>query len=227
MLATEEKAGEKSRLRHGGTVLLSTEVWAKSFGISVDATPPEVEDFSKLYARSTHETAVRVLILQGVIAVASGVDPGPIVNWFRSQRIWPDVTAGERAFLELPSPAARQCSKMRWHEEAQWALLWSVGMVEALGLPTAPCNSQLVCDEIIPPLGSDVAEFLKAARLRPAGALLAEDDRTYDLWCRALYTRRNGDPLPEDLNWEVLYERRYAFEWLDGMQEWDDVTCDA
>ena len=25
----------------------------------------------------------------------------------------------------------------------------------------------------------------------------------------------------------VENERRYAFEWLDGFQEWDDVTCDA
>ena len=39
--------------------------------------------------------------------------------------------------------------------------------------------------------------------------------------------RRNNEPFPADLNWWVLYERRHAFEWLDGVQEWDDVTCDA
>jgi hypothetical protein len=33
--------------------------------------------------------------------------------------------------------------------------------------------------------------------------------------------------VPEDLNWSVLYERRYAFEWLDGLEDWDEVTCDA
>jgi hypothetical protein len=33
--------------------------------------------------------------------------------------------------------------------------------------------------------------------------------------------------LPSDLNWWVLYERRYAFEWLDGMQAWDELTCDS
>jgi hypothetical protein len=56
--------------------------------------------------------------------------------------------------------------------------------------------------------------------------LLAEDDRTYDLWCRANAARRKKEPLPADLNWSVLYERRYAFEWLDGLEAWDDVTCD-
>jgi hypothetical protein len=82
-------------------------------------------------------------------------------------------------------------------------------------------------DELMPPLGSDVGGFLTSAELLPPGVLLAEDDRTYDLWCRATAARRNGEPLPDDLNWGVLYERRYAFEWLDGNQGWDDVTCDA
>jgi hypothetical protein len=39
--------------------------------------------------------------------------------------------------------------------------------------------------------------------------------------------RRKREPLHKDLNWGVLYERRYAFEWLDGMQDWGEVTCDS
>ena len=57
--------------------------------------------------------------------------------------------------------------------------------------------------------------------------LLAEDDRTYDLWCGLFAARRHRQPLPGDPNEAVLYERRYAFEWLDGIEEWDEVTCDA
>jgi hypothetical protein len=57
--------------------------------------------------------------------------------------------------------------------------------------------------------------------------LLAEDDRTYNLWCHANLALRRGEPLPSDLNYRVLYERRYAFEWLDGLEDWDDVTCDS
>jgi Domain of unknown function (DUF4272) len=68
--------------------------------------------------------------------------------------------------------------------------------------------------------------FVASAKVRAPGILLAEDDRTYDLWCYAQKARRMKE-LPSDLNWSVLYERRYAFEWLDGMQDWDEVTCDA
>jgi uncharacterized protein DUF4272 len=207
--------------------MLSTEAWARSLGISAEATPPEVEGCSSLSAWSPREIAVRAVILHGVVAVASGVDPEPILEWFRDQDIWPSVTPEEKALLQNSSPAEQQRNKLRWHHEAEWTLLWVVGKVEALGLPANTCDTRRLCDEIMPQLGSDIAEFLASATLRSPGVLLAEDDRTYDLWCRAHTARRNGDPLPDDLSWGVLYERRYTFEWLDGMQEWDDLTCDA
>lgn len=67
--------------------------------------------------------------------------------------------------------------------------------------------------------------FFRSSKVQEPGRLLAEDDRTYNLWCFAQKARRIGK-LPTDLIWNVLYERRYAFEWLDGMQDWDEVTCD-
>ena len=106
-------------------------------------------------------------------------------------------------------------------------MLWLVGMVDSLGLPTKLCNSRRLCEDIIPPLGSDIGKFLASAKLRPPGLILAEDDRTYNMWCYAYGAYSKGQPLPKDLQWSVLYERRYAFEWLDGMQEWDEVTCDS
>lgn len=75
-------------------------------------------------------------------------------------------------------------------------------------------------------IGSAIDDFVASAKVQEPGVLLAEDDRTYNLWCYAQKARRKGELL-EDLNWGVLYERRYTFEWLDGMQDWDEVTCDA
>lgn len=207
--------------------MLSTEAWAKSLSISVDATPPIVDRYSERCPRSAREIAVRALILHGVVAVASGVDAEPIVEWFHEQDLWRSVTPEESAFLASPSSTNEQCNRFGWHQEAEWALLWVVGKIESLGLPTSGCDTRLLCDEIIPALGTDVAAFLASAELRPPGILLAEDDRTYNLWCYANIARRKGERLPDDLNWSVLYERRYAFEWLDGIQDWDDVTCDA
>jgi hypothetical protein len=206
--------------------VLSTNQWAKSLGVSVDATPPTVEGYSERCPRSARQIAFRAVILQGVVAVTAGVDPEPVIAWLHDQRIWRHVTAEEKAFLQDPSPTREQSDKLGWHAEAEWTLLWVVGKVDSLGLPTHCCDTRRLVDEIIPPLGSEIRNFVTSAEVRAPGVLLAEDDRTYDLWCYAQKARRNGE-LPADLNWDVLYERRYAFEWLDGMQAWDDVTCDA
>ena len=207
--------------------MVTTEQWAQALGISVEKTPPMIADFTDPYRRSSREIATRVVILQGVVAVGCEVDPEPVVEWLREQGIWGQVSPNEVAFFQNPSPTYEERIRFRWNQEAEWTLLWAIGKVESLGLPTSGCDTRRLVDEIIPPLGSNIEGFLASALLRPPGLLLAEDDRTYDLWCRVAAARKNREPLPADLNWSVLYERRYAFEWLDGLQEWDDVTCDA
>lgn len=67
--------------------MLSTKVWAQSLGISVQATPPAVEGYSKRCPRSAREVAVRAVILQGIVAVACEVEAEPIILWFQEQRI--------------------------------------------------------------------------------------------------------------------------------------------
>jgi hypothetical protein len=207
--------------------MITTEEWAQARGIPVEDTPPSVEDYTEPCPRSAREIATRAAILQGVVAVAFEVDSEPVIEWLRDQGVWHQVSRREEAFLLHPDVTDERRNRFRWHQEAEWALLWAIGEVESLGLPTRGCDTRRLVDEIIPPLGSDIEGFLASARLRPPGVLLAEGDRTYNLWCYANAAARRGEPLPSDLNWWVLYERRYAFEWLDGTQDWDDVTCDA
>ena len=205
----------------------TTRAWAKSHGISVALTPPAIKGYSRKYPRTSRAIAVRAIVLQGVVAVAFDVNPDPVIDWFHKQRIWRAVTSDEKAFLQNRSPSKEERSNFAWHQEAGWTLLWVIGKVDWLGLPIGCCDTRRLVDEIIPPLGSNIEEFVASADLRPPGVLLAEDDRMYNLWCYAQGARRKGKPLPKDLNMAVLYERRYAFEWLDGMEDWDEVTCDA
>jgi Domain of unknown function (DUF4272) len=193
----------------------------------VEDTPPTIENYTEPCPRSAREIATRAVILQGVVAVACEVDPEPVVEWLRDQGVWPWVSPREEAFLLRADITGEQRNRFGWHQEAEWTLLWAISKVGSLGLPTRGCDTRRLVDEIIPPLGSDIEGFLASARLRPPGVLLAEDDRTYNLWCYANSAIRRGEPLPADLRWWVLYERRYAFEWLDGIQDWDDVTCDS
>lgn len=206
---------------------LSTEELARSFGIATEPTPAPVPDWDEPCLFTARQIATRAIILQGVVAVASDVNPEPIMAWFYAQKIWQYVSPREQRFLLDPSSFDDDAwNAFRWQIEAEWALLWVVGKVEALGLPTQPCDSRRLVDEIIPPLGSSIKRFLASATCRPPGVLLAEDERHYDLWCRYHQTRRRGQ-LPADLDEAVLYQREYVFEWLHGHEPWDDVECHA
>src|ERR1041385_5176153 len=192
--------------------MVSTTEWATALGHSSEDVPPAIVGYAEPYPRIGYDIGVRAIILQGVVAVGCDVDPEPIIDWFHEQKIWEAVSPKERAFLSNPTPSMQERVQCRWRQESEWTLLWMISKVEALGLPTHQCDTRRLVDEIIPPLGSDIEDFLTAAHLRPPDVLLAEDLRTYDLWCALARARRKNGPIPADLNIDVLYERRYAFE---------------
>ena len=207
----------------------TTEEWARLYGISTAPTPPAVEDYDEPCPFTARQIATRAVILQGVVAVACSVDPNPVVAWYQEGGIWEQASPQEQGFLLNPDSVARDAwNSLRWRQEAEWALLWVIGKVEALGLPSRQCDTRSLVDKIIPALGTDIELFLASAVLRSPGLLLAEDDRHYDLWCRYFQTRREEPHmLPSDLQINVLHQRQYAFEWLHGIEAWDDVQCDA
>jgi Domain of unknown function (DUF4272) len=206
--------------------MLSTEEWARSHGISAAPILPAVEGYSTLYKRSAQEVAIRSLILRGVFEVAQGQAAEPVIEWFRSQNILENITPEEKAFLLKPQHTEQELIKFEWHIESAWTLLWIIGKIESLGLPTEFCEEDRLRNHIQPLLGTDILEFVTCAQLRAPGELLAEDDRIYNLWCCTRLAHREGKPIPSDLNERVLYERVYAFEWLDYF-EWDECPCDA
>lgn len=181
-----------------------------------------------LCRRTSSEIAIRSLVLQGTVAVASGCEAGPIVDWLVQQSIWTEATPIEREFLRFPeSVDQRTVSRFQWHMEAEWTLLWCVGYVGELSWPILGCNSGALVDNILPQLGDDIAEFVSGASLRAPEQLLEEDVRSYNAWCDWNASRRKDISTGFSKEAMILYERRYAFEWLDGFQEWDDVTCDT
>lgn len=201
--------------------MISTVEWAATLDITVE----DACDY--LLGRNAREIAIRAVILHGVIAVAYQVDSEPVIEWFHQQEIWDAVTPKEKDFLLLQTRATEECNRYRAHQEAEWTLLWVIGKIEKLGLPTHYCDTRRLVDEIIPPLGSNIEPFIGSARLQYPKVLFAEDNRTYNMWRYYWQDRRENKLLPYDLNITVLYERRYAFEWLDNIDEWDDVICDS
>lgn len=149
---------------------MTTEQWARSFDIATAPTPPAVGDYHEPCPFTAREVAVRAVVLHGVVAAACGVDPRPVAEWYANEGVWDAVSPKEEAFLLDPSVASRdEMMALRWRQEAEWALLWVVGKVQHLGLPTRQCDTRRLVDEIAPALGSDLESFLAVGRVAHAG----------------------------------------------------------
>jgi Domain of unknown function (DUF4272) len=205
--------------------MLSTKEFAASHGLCVADIVPPINGYNKPYAQTAKAVAIRAIILHGVVLVGYSVEPQPIVEWFQDEEIWDYVSPQEKAFLSS-NPSRKERSDARWREEAQWTMLWSIGKIEALGLPTKTCDTKRLMDEIMPALGDRIESFVSSAVLRPPAELLGEDDRTYNLHCY-VHKASRANAMPEDLIYDVLYQRHYAFEWLSGDDDWDDVQPDT
>lgn len=206
--------------------MTSTKEWAESHGVCVADTVPPVDDYSEPCKRTAEAVTIRAIILHCIAAVGYKVDPEPVIKWLKDQSIWDKVSPYEQAFLSAGKPSGKERSAARWRQEAQWALLWAIGKVETLGLPTHTCDARRLVDEIMPALGDSIDSIVSSAELRSPSELLGEDDRVYNLHCYARQAYRAG-AMPDDLLYDVLFQRLYAFEWLGGEDDWDNVRTDT
>jgi Domain of unknown function (DUF4272) len=205
--------------------MLSTREFAAFHGLCIDDIVPPVDGYEEPCRHTAEDVAIRTIILHCVAVVGYNVEPHPIVEWLKTESIWDYVSPKEKAFFS-GNPSKKECSDARWREEAQWTLLWSIDKIESLGLPTRTCDTKRLVDEIMPALGDQIKPFVSSAVLRSPSELLGEDNRTYNLHC---YVQKayQTNAIPSDLIYDVLYQRHYAFEWLSGDDDWDDVQTDT
>jgi hypothetical protein len=203
-----------------------TEQWAASYGLCVDEIVPPINDYTTPYKRTTTEVANRSIILHCVSAVGCGVNAKPVIDWLKDQLLWNEVSPLEQNFLCAKYRSDKERNDARWRQEALWALLWAIGKIEALGLPTQTCDTERLVDNIMPALGDPINSFISSAELRLPSELLGEDDRIYNLHCYARQAYRE-DAIPDDLVYDVLFQRHYAFEWLNSNDDWDNVQTNT
>jgi hypothetical protein len=210
--------------------MIKTMEWAESLGIdTMDILPPlEDENSDKPYKRTAREVAARVIVLHTIAAASYGIERENIVEWLKKENLWQYVSPREQDFLLSSKPGkllARDRENTQWLQEAQCALLWTIQKVPSLGLPIGTCDNIKLVDEIMPELINEVDAFISSAELRPEPVLRAEEDRIAKLYDAARQTSQEGE-MPEDLVYGVLFQRRYAFQWLCSGDEWDDIKTD-
>ena len=98
-----------------------------------------------------------------------------------------------------------------WKYEAVWALLWALGIIEELSLPSEICDCDLVMGTMRRFKGLD--DFMANTTLRPLEEILQALDLHYRYHWAAVNARVNGSD-PAGIDEEVVMERRAGLEWL-------------
>lgn len=81
------------------------------------------------------------------------------MEWLKDERLWNELTPRELTFFKQDRNPKKEVIWMTWLVEAQVAVLWSIGKLNALPQPTVKCDTGLVI-AAMPDLGESTSPFV-------------------------------------------------------------------
>jgi hypothetical protein len=190
----------------------------------IEGSEEEIEE----KMRSADEVARRCVVLYAIIAAGHEEPREQLVEWLQREGLWDAVSPQEVEFLTSNSLTRQQYVNATWRAEALFPLLWALGRVPQMPLPTSLCDVQLI-RQVLPPLFESVSEFISSAQLVHESVIRDANDEIYHTHWKVRDAQLFGKPVPDGLNPGVVRERHYALNWLIGYfnQDWDDVSTDT
>jgi len=184
---------------------------------------PLLESLPALRPKSPVEVAARAVSACYVAAFCFGTPAPKVSESLKQFGLWQYLTTAEQELLIDPSPDSQSLAFHGWLIESIQFLAWSLGLV-ALDHFTE-CSNQLATH--FPRGGSDPADFIAQAKLRPINELLQEADSLYMLHWRAVENKVVGSPDTRVVLPRVSF-RRHAADWVIGVAEaWEEVPLDT
>lgn len=113
-----------------------------------------------------------------------------------------------------------------WQYEADWVLLWALGLADELNYPEAVCD----CDAVIEAVRKHdgFAGFMSQVKLRSPSEILDETDLAFRYHWACEEARIHGQNAPAGLDAGVVMERHKALNWLVGYaDDWDNMRADT
>ena len=187
---------------------------------------PVIEKEDNVLLKNKEEICDRAIALSLVAVHAEGIEGEILENSIMELKADDKFTPEEKEFLKLDSFDLATKAKFLWRYESLWVLLWSLGYVETLDLPTGICDVPFSVGTII---YRGREKFIKEAKLRSKKEILDQADLIYRIHWATTEARIKNQPMPADLDNSTVYERHYALNWLlnHQNQNWDDVSTDT
>ena len=178
--------------------------------------------------RTADQIARRVIALHCTIAAAHGVSRDDITDWLKEEQLRDELSQRELNFIANDENPRKEVIWMTWMVEAQVALLWSIGKMDALPEATGKCDTGLVI-AAMPGLFESTSPFIESAVLRSRDEILREEASIYNIHCSVDQARRQGKETADGYDKDVVFFRHYGLCWVRGYcgQSWDQVTPDT
>lgn len=188
--------------------------------------PREME--AQTHRRAQDEVGLRMICLALVSMKGAGADPEFVLEGARYYDVENDFSEREMAFVRDSASGENEKLQYAWRVECAHTLLWSVGMVDALSLPTCSTDWNAFWGKFH---DSNREAFLSDLKLRPQAELLDETDLIYRLHWATREADLTGQLAPAQMNHDVIMERHHALNWLTCPLEapylWDDISDDT
>ncbi|HEV7806711.1 MAG TPA: DUF4272 domain-containing protein [Solirubrobacteraceae bacterium] len=188
------------------------------------------EDFE--WVRDAHGVAARCHAIAAALALQQGAPHERIRQALRDNDLERWLADREERFLRhLEGDAAMDDEErhqttvdISWREEALWALLWSIELVDDMP-PDELCSRDPFYERLAPDL--DPANGRTDVLLRPLPELAAMLDFYYCLHWHARNAQYHGQRWDSKIAPGAVLERRRALEWLFQDVPWEDVDLGA
>ncbi len=184
------------------------------------------EDFA--WVRDASSVAARCHAIAAALALQQGAPVQRIRHALRDNDLERWVADRELRFLlhlehelELDTEELHQTAvDISWREEAMWALMWSIGLVDDLP-PDKLCGKDPFYERLAPNM--DPARGRTDVALRPIAEIAAMLDLYYCLHWHARNAQYHGQRWDPQIAPGAVLERRRALEWLFQDVPWEEV----
>lgn len=173
--------------------------------------------------RSLDEVKGRMGILLALINISFDIPIEEVRNWVLDHDLAKHLSKKEEALFAKSDAEIDEDerSRLRWYIEGLWALLWATNVIDNLK-ETEWSEDQM--QDMIPSLydGEDMEKFNVLQSLRSVSEIYCMLDLYYRLHWYCVDERINGREAK--INEGLVYERRYALEWLLFKEtDWDEI----
>jgi len=184
------------------------------------------ENNDDVQLRSSKDVAQRCLALLAIIQ-HSDKPQDKFISWIKANNIASYFSHEEKLFFETPKPTQKQLMKFSWRVEALVPLLWALGHIDKLP-PLNVQASNLRSLAGVKLANDNPKQFVASARLRKDTDIREAEEDLYNQHWRVRDAQLNNKVMPNELDPDIVFERRYALSWLVGWGEnWDDVPTDT